>query len=319
MTVNSKASAASAIKDLREKSGIEDISGFARSLEAARSLVSQLESGTRQPSSEMCLRLGKFAAERKFYPEALWFYEKAGMTPEIIRAARRALEGSSPVGEEKFVKRPLMEIRAGRMMETGLLVPLPSTLAAGSTVCLALGKDRNRFGFAAGEILVLGTSADDKQIHAVRDRAVLLDFVGPSSPEPEPSDKYRSGARRWEQEVAGPFLGEIRVHPGRKLMMGVGDWEVEFGPLSNDTGPLSPPEVIGFGVGVIADAELEAAESAEDFKQIEKQASETGRADMRLGDRVRLIGKVLAILPRDIAVPAEGGSQSEPRKKRKAK
>lgn len=57
---------------------------FAKELGVTHPLVSLSESGDREPSTDMLVRLGKFAVNKRRYEDAKWFWEKAGIDMKAL-------------------------------------------------------------------------------------------------------------------------------------------------------------------------------------------------------------------------------------------
>lgn len=84
---------------------------FARALGIARSLVATCEADHRIPTTDMYLRLGNFAVDKKFYFDAIWFWEQAGLdSSRILAVAGHILrERGLHLSPEQLVYVPQME------------------------------------------------------------------------------------------------------------------------------------------------------------------------------------------------------------------
>lgn len=99
----------SKIRALREVTGMNQVS-FANDLGVARSLLAACEGdsrkpSTREPSTDLLVRLGNVAAKALRYDDANWFWEKAGLNRDSLDSllSERLRQKSAPISEFIFI------------------------------------------------------------------------------------------------------------------------------------------------------------------------------------------------------------------------
>lgn len=293
------------VRRVREGSGIHNYAEFARALGIkSRTITSELESG-KTPSQEIFARLANFAAHYGFLSDAVWFLKKASIDEHTIFAAgREALkerEGVSAALGSKVFRLPVERKTPEGFEETGLSVELPNVVSDTTRCIIAENdeKDRDRFAFAAGKLLVIERlnltdlwepfkERDLSRIRPYFGDVVLIEF-SPSQRDqravqkfireqteqerhegqdkPFPWERLAALTQQWEAGSKGLFLGEITLVPP-------GTFQVSFPlvlePLTRSWGEtISPPAPVAYAI--------------------------------QLHPEVKLVGRVVAILPKSIA------------------
>jgi transcriptional regulator with XRE-family HTH domain len=148
-----KPNTAQRVTALRESLGINQAK-FAKALGVTHPLVSQCESGDREPSTDMLIRLGKVAVNSGSYDDAKWFWEKAGLDMKTLDAFVDQHAKDHYAAAPEFVTVEPLE-------EGGETISFSARMLdhRASTRCVRLGHSEPPFG--RGDIILIDTHVTD--------------------------------------------------------------------------------------------------------------------------------------------------------------